>query len=165
MGLPRPGSPCQVTAGDLQQSRVRLFPAYNVISSNFLHTTVTTILTLHRKIRLKMLSRALRLSCANTHVSRAKLVKSAVSQFQVRSFASPPSVPAVELKKTPLHDLHVSAGAKMVPFAGYSMPVTYADQGLVDSHNHVRTKAGLFDVSHMVQHRCIILFLKFCTCS
>ena len=41
----------------------------------------------------------------------------------------------------------------MVPFAGYSMPVTYMNQGLGDSHKHVREKVGLFDVSHMVQHR------------
>ncbi|TGZ76891.1 glycine cleavage system T protein [Ascodesmis nigricans] len=69
-----------------------------------------------------------------------------------RTFAAA-SAPAGELKKTPLYSLHVEAGAKMVPFAGYSMPVTYPGQSLTESHNHVRTKAGLFDVSHMVQHR------------
>lgn len=100
-----------------------------------------------------MLPRTLRLSCVRSQAPRAQFIKSAASQFQARTFASPPSVPPVELKKTPLYDLHVAAGAKMVPFAGFSMPVTYADQGLVESHNHVRTKAGLFDVSHMVQHR------------
>lgn len=49
----------------------------------------------------------------------------------------------------------------MVPFAGYSMPVTYSSQGLGESHNHVRSKAGLFDVSHMVQHRYAHLYLPF----
>ena len=55
-----------------------------------------------------------------------------------------------ELKRTPLHDLHVSLGAKMVPFAGYDMPVQYA-AGVLKEHLHTRQKAGLFDVSHMGQ--------------
>ena len=59
--------------------------------------------------------------------------------------------PAPEpLKKTPLHALHVARGARMVPFAGYDMPVQYAD-GIIAEHNHVRAEAGLFDVSHMGQ--------------
>ncbi|MGB9369671.1 MAG: glycine cleavage system aminomethyltransferase GcvT [Xanthobacteraceae bacterium] len=52
--------------------------------------------------------------------------------------------------KTPLHALHVARGGRMVPFAGYEMPVQYAD-GIIAEHNHVRTQAGLFDVSHMGQ--------------
>ena len=55
-----------------------------------------------------------------------------------------------ELLETPLHDLHVSLGAKMVPFAGYSMPVQYP-LGVMKEHIHTREKAGLFDVSHMGQ--------------
>ncbi|MEP3346639.1 MAG: glycine cleavage system aminomethyltransferase GcvT [Litoreibacter sp.] len=55
-----------------------------------------------------------------------------------------------DLLQTPLHDLHVSLGAKMVPFAGYSMPVQYG-LGVMKEHIHTRTKAGLFDVSHMGQ--------------
>jgi len=55
-----------------------------------------------------------------------------------------------ELLKTPLHDLHVSNGGRMVPFAGYDMPVQYKT-GIVGEHNHTRSKAGLFDVSHMGQ--------------
>ncbi|MCB9653464.1 MAG: glycine cleavage system aminomethyltransferase GcvT [Deltaproteobacteria bacterium] len=51
------------------------------------------------------------------------------------------------LKKTPLHALHVEAGAKMVPFAGYEMPVQYT--GVIEEHQNVRTHVGLFDVSHM----------------
>lgn len=55
-----------------------------------------------------------------------------------------------ELLKTPLHALHVELGARMVPFAGYSMPVQYPS-GLMAEHHHTRNAAGLFDVSHMGQ--------------
>lgn len=55
-----------------------------------------------------------------------------------------------ELKRTPLYDLHLSLGAKMVPFAGYDMPVQYP-AGVLKEHLHTRDKAGLFDVSHMGQ--------------
>ncbi len=51
------------------------------------------------------------------------------------------------LKKTPLFDQHVALGAKMVPFAGYEMPVQYA--GVSHEHHVVRSKVGMFDVSHM----------------
>ena len=54
------------------------------------------------------------------------------------------------LKQTPLHALHTSLGAKMVPFAGYEMPVQYTT-GVLKEHLHTRTSAGLFDVSHMGQ--------------
>ncbi len=54
------------------------------------------------------------------------------------------------LKKVPLADFHRTHGAKMVPFAGYEMPVQYP-AGIIDEHNHTRAKAGLFDVSHMGQ--------------
>jgi aminomethyltransferase len=54
------------------------------------------------------------------------------------------------LKRTPLHSLHVSLGGKMVPFAGYEMPVHYAP-GVLREHLHTRAAAGLFDVSHMGQ--------------
>ncbi|WP_370244396.1 glycine cleavage system aminomethyltransferase GcvT [Salipiger sp.] len=55
-----------------------------------------------------------------------------------------------ELKRTPLHDLHLALGAKMVPFAGYDMPVQYK-LGVMKEHLHTRAAAGLFDVSHMGQ--------------
>ena len=54
------------------------------------------------------------------------------------------------LKTTPLHSMHLSLGAKMVPFAGYEMPVQYP-MGVMQEHLHTRAKAGLFDVSHMGQ--------------
>lgn len=56
------------------------------------------------------------------------------------------------LQKTALHALHLEAGAKMVPFAGYEMPVQYP-LGVKKEHLHTREKAGLFDVSHMGQVR------------
>src|SRR3954466_4393922 len=59
---------------------------------------------------------------------------------------------AEELQKTPLHALHLELGARMVPFAGYSMPVQYP-AGLMAEHHHTRNAAGLFDVSHMGQLR------------
>lgn len=57
-----------------------------------------------------------------------------------------------DLRQTPLHALHISLGAKMVPFAGYDMPVQYP-MGVLQEHLHTRSKAGLFDVSHMGQVR------------
>jgi aminomethyltransferase len=51
------------------------------------------------------------------------------------------------LQHTPLHDRHVELGARMVPFAGWEMPVQYA--GVIPEHRAVRTEAGVFDVSHM----------------
>lgn len=55
-----------------------------------------------------------------------------------------------DLLKTPLHALHQELGARMVPFAGYSMPVQYKS-GLIAEHKHTRAAASLFDVSHMGQ--------------
>lgn len=57
---------------------------------------------------------------------------------------------SAELHKTPLFDLHVALGARMVPFAGYDMPVQYP-AGVLKEHLHTRAKCGLFDVSHMGQ--------------
>ena len=56
------------------------------------------------------------------------------------------------LLKTPLHALHIELGARMVPFAGYDMPVQYP-LGVMKEHLHTREQAGLFDVSHMGQIR------------
>ncbi len=61
----------------------------------------------------------------------------------------PESAPE-SLSRTPLFDLHVSLGARMVPFAGYEMPVQYP-LGVLKEHLHTRAHAGLFDVSHMGQ--------------
>ena len=54
---------------------------------------------------------------------------------------------AQTLQRTPLHDQHVALGARMVPFAGWEMPVQYT--GVIEEHRAVREDAGAFDVSHM----------------
>ncbi len=64
------------------------------------------------------------------------------------------TMPPAELLHTPLHALHLELGARMVPFAGYSMPVQYP-AGLMAEHLHTRSAAGLFDVSHMGQLRLV----------
>ncbi len=64
------------------------------------------------------------------------------------------ATPPDNLLLTPLNDLHIALGARMVPFAGYSMPVQYP-AGLMAEHHHTRTAAGLFDVSHMGQLRLV----------
>ncbi|PYE53654.1 glycine cleavage system aminomethyltransferase GcvT [Deinococcus yavapaiensis] len=70
-----------------------------------------------------------------------------------------------DLKRTPLHDAHVRAGARIVPFAGYAMPVQYA--GVMAEHHAVREGAGVFDVSHMGEFRVTgpqaLDFLQFAT--
>lgn len=69
--------------------------------------------------------------------------------------SAPAAAPApTALLQTPLHALHLELGARMVPFAGYSMPVQYP-AGLMVEHHHTRTAAGLFDVSHMGQLRLV----------
>ncbi|KAG4425704.1 hypothetical protein IFR04_001166 [Cadophora malorum] len=57
------------------------------------------------------------------------------------------------LRKTPLYDLHLAHGGKMVPFGGFHMPVQYTSLSVSASHHFTRSHASLFDVSHMVQHR------------
>jgi aminomethyltransferase len=64
------------------------------------------------------------------------------------------SASAEQLLNTPLHALHIELGARMVPFAGYSMPVQYP-AGLIAEHRATRESAGLFDVSHMGQLRLV----------
>ncbi len=59
---------------------------------------------------------------------------------------------AEKLNRTPLYALHLELGAKMLPFAGFHMPLQYAD-GVIKEHLHTRANAGLFDVSHMAQVR------------
>src|SRR6184192_1910042 len=54
---------------------------------------------------------------------------------------------AQTLQRTPVHDRHVALGARIVPFAGWEMPVQY--EGVIEEHRAVRTDAGVFDVSHM----------------
>ena len=56
------------------------------------------------------------------------------------------------LQHTPLHAMHLEAGARMAPFAGYNMPIQYP-LGIKHEHLHCRNQAGLFDISHMGQLR------------
>ena len=74
---------------------------------------------------------------------------------------------ATPLRRTPLHDAHVKAGARLVPFAGWEMPVLYT--GVIDEHLAVRKRCGLFDVSHMgeisVRGPEALEFLQFVTCN
>ncbi|KAJ5689885.1 Aminomethyltransferase [Penicillium macrosclerotiorum] len=89
---------------------------------------------------------------ATSRTSTARITaRAAIPQVQVQSarYASSSSEP---LHKTQLYALHEAHGAKMVPFAGFSMPLHYADLSHVESHMWTREKASLFDVSHMVQH-------------
>ncbi len=60
--------------------------------------------------------------------------------------------PAAQLQQTVLYELHQSLGARIVPFAGYQMPLNYSP-GIIKEHRHTRTSASLFDVSHMGQIR------------
>src|SRR3954470_5204545 len=72
----------------------------------------------------------------------------------VRKACEGPVMPVTDdnsqLRRTPLHALHVARGGKMVPFAGYEMPVQFS-AGVLKEHLHTRSAAGLFDVSHMGQ--------------
>ncbi|MBS0427349.1 MAG: glycine cleavage system aminomethyltransferase GcvT [Proteobacteria bacterium] len=68
--------------------------------------------------------------------------------------ASSADTASTALRQTPLHALHLELGGRMVPFAGYSMPVQYP-AGLMAEHRHTRTAAGLFDISHMGQLRLV----------
>jgi aminomethyltransferase len=67
---------------------------------------------------------------------------------------SEPVAPASSLQRTPLHELHLELGARMVGFAGYDMPVSYP-AGILAEHRQCRSSAALFDVSHMGQLRLI----------
>lgn len=108
-----------------------------------------------RPRNLSTLSRPLRTKLFSPHSSsRAAIgnylipsVTTAQRQHSVR-YASDVAHD-LELAQTPLYDLHLSYGAKIVPFGGYAMPVLYKDLSLVESHNWTREKASLFDVSHM----------------
>lgn len=75
--------------------------------------------------------------------------------------------PHDDLRQTPLHDVHLSAGARMVEFAGWHMPVSFS--GVIDEHTAVRERVGMFDVSHMgevvIHGRDALAFLQSVTCN
>uniref|UniRef100_A0A0B7AVP6 Aminomethyltransferase n=1 Tax=Arion vulgaris TaxID=1028688 RepID=A0A0B7AVP6_9EUPU len=76
------------------------------------------------------------------------LLKQMCRAVKLRCFSSRSN----DLKRTCLYDFHISEGAKMVPFAGWEMPVKYKS-GINEEHLHVRKAVGIFDVSHMLQTR------------
>ena len=84
----------------------------------------------------------------NRQKAARKIIRSYAERPAADTLATPMSdLPATALRKTPLFDLHEQAGARMVPFTGWAMPVQY--KGIVDEHHAVRSRAGVFDVSHM----------------
>lgn len=85
-------------------------------------------------------------------VSNQIILLNRFTQIMKTSFAKRLLSTSANLVKTPLHELHIEYGGKMVPYAGFEMPVLYKGQSHIDSHNWVRNKAGVFDVSHMLQH-------------
>ncbi|KAI5780341.1 glycine cleavage system T protein [Peziza echinospora] len=90
----------------------------------------------------------------------AQLLRPSIAASALRPFGAPQNArlesTAVNLeapKKTPLYELHRAYGAKIVPFANYSMPLVYSNtQSHIASHLWTRSHASIFDVSHMVQH-------------
>ena len=87
---------------------------------------------------------------------RTAVVAPLISHRRNYSSTSPQALPSSQaslaedsLDRTPLYDLHIAHGGKMVPFAGYSMPVQYSDLSVGESHKWTREKASLFDVGHM----------------
>src|SRR6195952_1831119 len=79
-----------------------------------------------------------------------RCVRQGFSLRTARTLVMPERDDQPALKRTPLHALHVARGGKMVPFAGYDMPVQFTP-GVLREHLHTRASAGLFDVSHMGQ--------------
>ena len=83
-------------------------------------------------------------------VVASQAARPAAVAVATRAYAA---APAGEKKRTALYNFHVQHGGKMVPFAGWEMPVGYSDQGMIASHLYTRTHASLFDVSHMLQFK------------
>ena len=81
----------------------------------------------------------------------SKLLRRTLTAVPPRRDASTFSSDSKPLDRTLLYDLHIRHGAKMVPFAGYSMPVKYSDLSVGESHKWTREKASLFDVGHMYE--------------
>lgn len=88
-------------------------------------------------------------NASHFHGQRTKTTTVLITGTLLGSRNASSSSDASKLHRTGLYDLHVASGGKMVPFAGYSMPVQYSDLSLVESHKWTRGKASLFDVGHM----------------
>lgn len=119
-------------------------------------TSRSSISILSSFVTRRISSTAFRPAASRPLLPNCTLTSSCTPHVQSSRFfsSSSPSFNSSNLSRTGLYDFHLESGAKMVPFAGYSMPLTYKDDGgQVASHLHVREKAGLFDVGHMVQHQ------------
>ncbi len=108
--------------------------------------------SLARRRRTERTPRAIALGTAHRacEVAHRGTTGSAEATANVRRRVA--EAPSQTLKRTPLYDRHVAASARMVPFAGWEMPVQYG--GIREEHVAVRTAAGVFDVSHMGQIEC-----------
>ncbi|KAI9136977.1 hypothetical protein BKA69DRAFT_1100964 [Paraphysoderma sedebokerense] len=93
---------------------------------------------------------------ARSFVTKTAVLPScgAALQKTLRGYASSSSE---ECKRTALYDFHLQNGAKMVPFAGWEMPVSYSNLSHIKSHMFTRENASLFDVSHMLQTKCVLV--------
>ncbi|KAN0117392.1 glycine cleavage system T protein [Hyaloscypha variabilis] len=92
-------------------------------------------------------------SSPRTHISTQKQQRQLRSKLCIPIRHASSTSTASELQKTPLYDLHIAHGGKMVPFGGFHMPVQYSGLSVSASHHFTRSHSSLFDVSHMVQHR------------
>lgn len=139
--LERSAVSCRISPGALD---LRFLPLAPIVRS---HSTGNAFCNGNRNPRRRQIDRK---SC---HIAVV------VPLFPHRRYSSSTSLPAPPpsqpssteevLKRTALYDLHVDHGGKMVPFAGYSMPVQYSDLSVGESHKWTREKASLFDVGHM----------------
>lgn len=84
---------------------------------------------------------------AQQHIVRPTIAT--VPTYTGKSLRYASSSSSTSLNRTQLYDLHLKYGAKMVPFAGFDMPLQYSDLSHTESHHWTREKASLFDVSHM----------------
>src|SRR6202165_5255865 len=84
----------------------------------------------------------------SAHLQMPEATTTGASPSRQEDHRGPSSAPTQPLKRTPLYDVHAALGAKIVPFAGFEMPVQYPT-GITAEHKAVRERAGLFDVSHM----------------
>ncbi|KAK0537448.1 Aminomethyltransferase, mitochondrial [Tilletia horrida] len=101
---------------------------------------------------LSRTSAAAAASPASLRLAQTARRRAAASAFSSSALLRDGAAAGGGLSRTGLYALHKKLGAKLVPFGGYEMPLTYAGTGQVASHHHVRNECGLFDVGHMVQH-------------
>lgn len=116
---------------------------------------VLTRRTAYRSVRQSSTALSRSASSSTSQATRAQPSKQSSLAPKHLTFSrnASSSMPSESLLKTPLYDLHLAHGGKMVPFGGFHMPVQYTSLSVSASHHFTRSHASLFDVSHMVQHR------------